>query len=235
MSHSKQCGNVNFVNYISFSLYGNEPRYTVGAIRNAELAPQIYPGWNVLVYHDRTVALPVLNDLFSRGVKLVEVNNPAIPSGLYWRFLANGIEDMERFIVRDVDSRLSQREKAAVDAWIESGKGFHSCRDHPAHAREINGGMWGARKGVIENMLHLILTQATHDPNYGADQSFLCRVIWPLVKDNCLQHDSVSRSNFPGSVPFPTKRKGRRFMGEVYDEHDKARPGDWPMIDPNNE
>ncbi len=40
-------------------------------------------------------------------------------------------------IVRDADSRLNVREKAAVDAWIASGRPFHVMRDHaasPPHA-----------------------------------------------------------------------------------------------------
>ena len=30
---------------ISFSLWGDDPKYTIGAIRNAELAKTVYPGW----------------------------------------------------------------------------------------------------------------------------------------------------------------------------------------------
>ena len=29
---------------IAFSLWGDQPIYTVGALKNAELAPKIYPG-----------------------------------------------------------------------------------------------------------------------------------------------------------------------------------------------
>ncbi len=29
---------------VSFTLWGSAPRYTVGAVRNAELAPAVYPG-----------------------------------------------------------------------------------------------------------------------------------------------------------------------------------------------
>ncbi len=29
---------------ISFGLYGNDPKYTQGAVRNAELAPVYFPG-----------------------------------------------------------------------------------------------------------------------------------------------------------------------------------------------
>jgi len=32
---------------ISFSLWGDKPMYTIGAIKNAKLAEEIYPGWIV--------------------------------------------------------------------------------------------------------------------------------------------------------------------------------------------
>ena len=30
---------------IAFSLWGDQPKYTVGAIKNADLAKEIYPDW----------------------------------------------------------------------------------------------------------------------------------------------------------------------------------------------
>eukprot|EP00965_Chrysotila_dentata_P170871 5639765-Pleurochrysis_carterae.AAC.1 len=33
------------VRVISYGLYGSSTRYTIGVIRNAELAPIVYPGW----------------------------------------------------------------------------------------------------------------------------------------------------------------------------------------------
>ena len=35
---------------ISMSLYGSGKRYTIGAIRNAQLLPVIYPGWRLWIY-----------------------------------------------------------------------------------------------------------------------------------------------------------------------------------------
>ena len=36
-----------------------------------------------------------------------------------------------------------QRERDAVNEWLESNKTFHLMRDHPWHGSEINAGMWG--------------------------------------------------------------------------------------------
>ena len=73
------------MNLISLSLWGHDERYIQGAIRNAELAPDIYPGWTVRVYCSSEV--PVLDQLRSLGVDVRIV--PAAPdhAGLFWRFL----------------------------------------------------------------------------------------------------------------------------------------------------
>ena len=38
---------VTQVRVISYGLYGKSPRYTIGVLRNAQLAPVVYPGWKV--------------------------------------------------------------------------------------------------------------------------------------------------------------------------------------------
>ena len=34
------------------SLYGSDKRYTVGAIRNAQLLPVIFPGWHLWIHYE---------------------------------------------------------------------------------------------------------------------------------------------------------------------------------------
>lgn len=201
--------------YVSFSLWGDLPKYTLGAIRNAELQKKFYPGWVCIFWADETVPIDTLRRLLDLGA-IVQAGSEDIPK-MFWRFLINDFPDCERYIVRDADSRFSARESAAISDWINGGAMAHSCRDHWAHAREINGGLFGAVRGAIPSMRQLIDDYGPDD-TYSDDQTFLCRKVWPMVKHSCLQHDSVSRHLFPGSVPFPTKRNGsKRFVGEVMD------------------
>ena len=58
-----------------------------------------------------------------------------------------GYPTVDRFIVRDSDSRLNSLERFAVQEWIESNKSLHSLRDHVNHCYSFNGGMWGGTKG----------------------------------------------------------------------------------------
>ncbi len=50
---------------ISFSLWGDNPKYTIGAIRNAELTPIIYPGWISRFYCGESVPTEIIKTLIS--------------------------------------------------------------------------------------------------------------------------------------------------------------------------
>ena len=52
---------------LSFSLYGADRLYCHGAVRNAELAPEIYPGWHVRFAVDESVPTAVLDRLRALG------------------------------------------------------------------------------------------------------------------------------------------------------------------------
>lgn len=131
---------------ISMGLYGSTDKYTVGAIRNAELVDAFFPGWTLRVYADRhTVPNATILDLRKRGadVRLVRSNRHAgAAAGMFWRFLVADDPSVDRFIVRDSDSRFNRRDAFAVLDWIRSGKPAHSLRDHPNHDRPLNGGMY---------------------------------------------------------------------------------------------
>jgi len=47
MARIASLGASNERRVISYGLYGSSARYTVGVVRNAELAPAVYPGWKV--------------------------------------------------------------------------------------------------------------------------------------------------------------------------------------------
>lgn len=195
---------------ISYSLYGSNPRYTDGALANAKLVKQIYPGWRMRVYYDRSVPQRILNALKDDGVELIDMSDSSM-NKMSWRFLA--AVDSQRFCARDIDSRLSMREAEAVKEWIESGKKFHVMRDHPSHSNyAMSGGMWCATS--IPNMKDMLTN--VRNQAYLQDMNFLNKVIWPLAQKSLLQHDSFSCDKFGGGRPFPTARKGWEHVGSVY-------------------
>lgn len=42
-------------------------------------------------------------------------------------------------VSRDLDSKISARETAAVDEWLQSKKSFHIMRDNPQHGTAMLG------------------------------------------------------------------------------------------------
>ena len=201
---------------LSFALWGATARYTVGAVRNAELAPAVYPGWVCRFYCGTSVPAATLRALADLPhVQVVAVPEPGDWRGLFWRFGPAGEDDVEVMLSRDTDSRLGARERAAVDAWLASDRDFHVMRDHPLHGTSILGGLWGVRGGCLRDIDALVATYPRRDA-YDVDQRFLEEVVAPRVRDRWLEHDGY----FAGE-PFPTRRAGREFVGQPFDEHDR--------------
>jgi len=216
--------------YISFSLWGNQPIYNVGVLKNVNLVKEIYKDWQMVVYYDNTAPTETINELKTQNVLTIDMTNKNI-YGMFWRFFAVDLPDSEYVIFRDGDSRVSVREKMAVDEWLESGKTLHVMRDHPYHRIPcgndrlgILGGMWGIKSKKIS------LTKLIQNyPNkgkifYGEDQTFL-KTVYSLFENDRCTHD-----DFFENKPFPIKRENGRFIGERIDENENPVTDDYKMV-----
>ena len=201
---------------ISFALWGNNPVYTVGAVRNAELAQSIYPDWICRFYVGKMTPIDsVVSLCYLDNTEIYIMNEKGDWNGMFWRFLPPCDPTVDITIVRDVDSRLSYREKHAVDEWLDGDKDFHIMRDHPHHRTEILGGMWGVKSPCLNNINELIdeFDQGNH---WQTDQIFLTQLVYPLIIDNVCIHDE-----YFDKIPFPTERFDGEFVGQQFDENDK--------------
>ena len=201
-------------------MWGDNPKYTVGAIKNALLAQIIYPEWICRFYIGNDVPQHIRNQLDDLNVEIMEMMDMGDSgwNGTFWRFFAADSYDI--VICRDTDSRLNLRERVAVDEWLSSDKDFHIMRDHPYHNTEILAGTWGCRNGILRGMEEAIqdYNKGSFDNQYQVDQNFLREVVYPLVK-----HESIVHDEFFELKPFPAnaiKRTGSYFVGQVYDECD---------------
>jgi hypothetical protein len=220
---------------ISFSLYGNNPKYTIGAIKNSELREKFYPDWEMRVYHNDSVPNYVLDELKGNNVVLVNTGVDENVCNAMWRFAPASEEGVEYFISRDCDSRLFERDVAAVEEWIASGKDFHIIRDHPGgHAWEISAGMWGAKGGFIENIkekMNQYIQTSSWVTDRAVDQRFLQEIIYPQAVTSLFVHDEYF--NYEG-IGTPIKRDRKlddfAFIGEPFDENDNQLENHRDMI-----
>ena len=198
---------------ICFSLWGNQPRYTGGMIHNIELAKIFYPDWIVRIYLGQDVEKEIVELFISDNVEIIKMDNDCNWTGMFWRFLAASDPTVDVMLSRDADSRLHHREKAAVDEWLLSDKQFHIMRDHPYHGVAILGGMWGVKKGLLNDINKQIDFYQKGD-FLGVDQNFLGECIYPIVRDCAMVHDE-----FFEKKPFPKEsgeRNSSHFVGQAY-------------------
>ena len=128
----------------------------------AETARRLFPGWRLRIYHnvtsEDTEALDVFCELHcnygfidlcdTRALPSTGDLNAQFPVGRFWRFQVVADPTVEIFGSRDSDSLLSEREEAAVSAWLRSGEQFHVLRDGPFHRSQVLAGLWGANNYI---------------------------------------------------------------------------------------
>ena len=210
---------------ISFSLWGSNPKYTIGAVKNAQLSMSVYPGWKCRFYIGRSVPDDIKVKLGNYShVELVEMPELGNWKSMYWRFFPASEPDVDIYLSRDCDSRLNLREAEAVKEFEDSDRTFHSMRDHPAHGIPILGGMWGAKKGVIPDIKSLIDKHITDENRWGIDQDFLTNHIYPVVKDTWFEHDAYfwtdHRTQYKNGFPTPRNLETMEFVGQPYSSDD---------------
>jgi hypothetical protein len=210
---------------IAFSLYGNNPKYVQGAIENAKLKDTYFPGWTLRYYVLPSFPTDIINTLKGYGAEVeyppVELGDEKL--GMFWRFLVADDPKVERFIIRDTDSRLNARDRFAVEEWMNSEKSCHVIRDHPLHYLIMNGGLWGGKRGFLKNRTMIDLIRGFRKSKrcrriWGCDNLFLEFVLWDLIKDDQIGHDSFYCKDKPNSVGFPTQRDTNyQFVGQAFD------------------
>lgn len=190
-------------NIISFSLYGDQPRYGETLIKNIETAAELFPAWRCRVYLDDSVPQHVSQRLEQAGARLVDMSQEKAIYPTLWRFLVMDDPQVERFLVRDADSLLSEREQVCVEAWLDSPFYFHHMRDYFTHTELLLAGMWGGCGGVIPNvegMMRQFVAGYQGSARF-TDQYFLKVALWPTVRQSILNHDEIFA--FHHAQPWP--------------------------------
>lgn len=199
------CTSHTHKNVIAYSLFGVNPRYCETLIVNARLCQTIFVAWTCRVYLDETVPEHVCARLSQAGAEIVWMGGVGAKDlpGVTWRFLVADDPQVSRFLVRDADSLLSEREHAAVGQWLESGYWFHHIRDYFTHTELMLAGLWGGCTGVVRDMRAML---GAYVPTHAGttrfvDQHFLRECLWPTVRQSLLSHDKFF--GFHNARPFP--------------------------------
>jgi hypothetical protein len=214
---------------ISYSLWGNKALYVINAIKNADIAADIFPEWKCRYYISPNVKQIFIDELKKRNnTEIIFQSQDENWNGMFWRFYA--AEDAktknDAMISRDADSLLNERDKACVDQWLSSDKDFHIVRDMCAHNVKIMGGVWGVRNNILGNIKQLInnYSRKINNNRKNIDQEFLWDIIYPIVKNKAFIHDAYKFFD-DGGVPPPIPRLGPYLPSE------KPNNQDFPTLD----
>lgn len=200
--------------YISYSLWGDNKVYTYGVIENVLDANKYYKDWVVRVHYNDTVPSNIIDWLkIQDNVEVVyHPGTKKKASNTLWRFEDLFIKDAIT-IVRDADSRITQREVDCVNEWLNSNKDFHIVRDHQHHTCPIIAGAFGCKNNCLEYigiptgarninspplqfvpglelMTNFIQNLSEDRDVYIVDQMFLFIYVYPYIANKSMVHCS---------------------------------------------
>jgi len=90
-----------------------------------------------------------------------------------------------RYILRDVDWKLTAAEAYTIGVWINSKLSFHRMQLFPICMGPMIGGTWSGTHTGKQSMFGDLKTDIEHYPyrfNYGDDEMFLRDMVWPKIK-----------------------------------------------------
>ena len=173
---------------ISFSLYGNQDKYNVGAIKNFHLCKKYLPDWEVNFFANTSMSnMEILTDLEKEGAVINITDNITISNRestnfpMFWRFFT--FFDNVPSISRDLDSRMTLRESDYIKRWEETDYSIFIIRDHPWHSL-VPGGLVGMKNVGSEFKSYFEKYMINGATGYGADQDMLSDFVHKNYSNN---------------------------------------------------
>lgn len=204
---------------ISYTLFGNDSKYYVGAIKNFLINKELLPDWETIIYyHPEMIKIDEINNLNTLGIRTIDVSNFIIGDkqskefAFFWRFLA--FLDNNITIVRDLDSRISDREIIYINRWLDNNKDYFIIRDHPWHS-PVPSGLFGIKGKKIEFENHLNKFIKSSDLRWGTDQDILHQYIQNIDSSN------IEYCGFDRIETYIPRTNKEFFIGMQMDENDK--------------
>ena len=177
------------------SVHSLDPDHLYGAIRNAQLAPVVFPGWTVRVYvssfNQSLFPQRIVSKLRALGAEVLEGQSDIPPE--FWSYLTAWDPNMKYYLIRKPNFRLSSREFNLIEQWLNSKYNIHCIKDTENYRRfAITDGLLGVKTGTQENnfIIQALRSKVQNHITYNSTQEFLDNV-YPQLKSSLLCHDSA--------------------------------------------
>jgi hypothetical protein len=206
----------------TYCIYGSNPKYCEGLVRNLEQIESLFPDFSVIVIAGSNVPEDYITKYKSfKNVKLSQykINDHRL---MCYRFFAIDDPDITMMFVRDADSRITERDIWCINQFMTDSHSIFTIRDHPHHRPLLMGGLWGMKKMPgfsIKQLYSVFLKLYNGNLNmYDVDQQFIAEFIYKPFR----KHIVVYTTNFiyPGEnivqIELPRRDK-YDFCGNVID------------------
>ena len=203
---------------ISYTIFGEQKIYKSGLLNNIKIAKSILPDWKIMIHACSLVDKDFVDNCRDSNTEIIVKERKFKYEPLLWRMLPME-EDHEAVIVRDVDTRIWQRDKNLIDDWLNSDFKFHLARENLGSDWPIMAGLWGGKKPnlKIEDKFNRWYKKLNLNKNsYINDQKFLSKYIYSMIrKDLIVYSDHVvmecekNIKSIPGGKSY---YKGKRIM-----------------------
>lgn len=205
----------------SFSLYGNQDKYTKGMIANCQLIKERFPSARIIIFLANDVPAHYGEQLSTfSNVTIKHVERKRGLQNSYDRFEVMDEPDIDIVFFRDADSRVNERDACCIEDFINDSRALHIIRDHAWQTNLISAGMFGLRKSLFPyNMGELMKTWLSKhtDVGYGSEERFLAHMIYPQLRHSMLVHDRSHRYRHELTVPFRSPIINSDFIGQTHD------------------
>lgn len=135
---------INGKKVFSYCLYGGDKKYCLGMLKNIEQINQFYPDFYIYVHCGNDVPEEYLNKMRQDYTKVNIINYDFTGVELMtYRFFSVDDDDIDLLILRDADSRITDRCRWVIDDFISSSYNVFTIRDHKYHTSKLMAGQSG--------------------------------------------------------------------------------------------
>jgi len=186
------------MNVFSYCVYGSRPKYVEGLVKNLEQIAEHYPEFQtrVLVGNDVPAAYVARYAEFP-NVKLTHCGTTGGRLTTL-RFFPIDDPEVSCMIVRDADSRITERDRECIQRFLESDFTVYTIRDHHYHNCPLMSGQWGVKRTAahpefrFEAAYHELKDRLPGGLDYyGNDEYFTRHYIYPTFGSHMLAFSSI--------------------------------------------
>jgi hypothetical protein len=207
----------------SYCLYGNLKKYCLGMIRNLEQIKIYFPEFETYIHIGNDVPDHYKNKIKEyKNVKVIEYDYTGAVL-MTTRFFNIDDDDIDVMILRDADSKFTERCLWSINDFLISKYKIFTVRDHFHHTSKIMGGQSGFKN--IKLCLKDLYEKewCKNNKNYWDDQHFLNELVYiRFIEELIVYTDIIIYPNENVKKIDVERKHNTDFCGNVinYDEND---------------